>query len=214
MTAAARASPTNRRPGRTYTADHARELLALLDQLGISRAHFVGLSNGGMILMHIARMAPTRTLSLVFVDTFAYLDPVQQAMMRSWRMALLAGGSALRFHVSLPWTWGAAFLEKNLDALMALQEKAARLPTHSSVHLIDGVINHDARPWLREISAPTLILHGEHDRMAPPHSVAVLQEHLPQARLTWIKDGGHAAWLEQPEVFNAALLAFLLGVRP
>jgi 3-oxoadipate enol-lactonase len=65
--------------GPYYSADHARELLALLDTLEIAHAHFVGLSNGGMILMHVARLAPERALSLAFVDTFAYLDPVQQA---------------------------------------------------------------------------------------------------------------------------------------
>jgi 3-oxoadipate enol-lactonase len=109
----------------------------------------------------------------------------------------------------LPWTWGAAFLEKNLAAVLALQEKAARLPAHSSIHLIDGVIDHDARPWLRDITTRALIVHGEHDRMAPPHSVAVLQAHLPNAQTVWIPQAGHAAWLEQPDVFNAAILEFL-----
>jgi 3-oxoadipate enol-lactonase len=197
------------RAGPYYTADHAAELLALLDALGIARAHFVGLSNGGMILMHVARLAPDRIGKLVFADTFAHLDPVQQAMMRSWRAALTAGGSALRFDVSMPWTWSAAYLERNLDAVLALRDKAALLPAHSSIHLIDGVINHDARPWLRAISAPALIIHGEHDRMAPPHSVAVLLAHLPHARMHWLKEAGHAAWLEQHAAFNQAVGAFL-----
>jgi 3-oxoadipate enol-lactonase len=196
--------------GPYYTADHAAELLTLLDALGIAHAHFVGLSNGGMILMHVARLAPERVDKLVFADTFAYLDPVQQAMMRSWRAALTAGGSALRFDISMPWTWGSAYLERNLDAVLALRDKAAQLPAHSGIHLIDGVINHDARPWLPSIHAPALIVHGEHDRMAPPHSVAVLHAHLPHARVHWLADAGHAAWLEQHAAFNHAVLDFLV----
>jgi 3-oxoadipate enol-lactonase len=197
--------------GPYFTEQHARDLLALLDALDIKAAHFVGLSNGGMILMQLARIAPERVGKLVFADTFAYLDPVQQAMMRSWRAALVNGGSALRFDISLPWTWGADFLASNLNAVLALRERAAKLPSLSSIHLIDGVIDHDARPWLPQITAPAMIIHGEHDRMAPPHSVAVLQEHLPHAQMHWLARAGHAAWLEQAAEFNAAVKAFLLG---
>lgn len=195
--------------GPYWTEQHAHDLAALLDNLAITQAHLVGLSNGGMILMWFARLYAARARSLAFVDTFAYLDAVQQAMMRSWRAALEAGGSALRFMISLPWTWGAAFLEANLDAVLALREKAALLPTHSSVHLIDGVINHDARSWLRAIDIPTIIVHGDQDRMAPPHSVHTLHEHLPHARLHWIADAGHAAWLEKPDEFAAVIAGWL-----
>jgi 3-oxoadipate enol-lactonase len=193
-----------------YTlAQHAADLAGLLDQLGIARAHVAGLSMGGMVSMHLARDFPERIDKLILIDTFAYLDGVQQAMMRSWREALLAGGSALRFYISLPWSWSAGFLEQNLDALLALKSRAEQLPAYASIHLIDGAITHDARPWLPAIRHNTLIIHGDLDRMAPPHSVAVLQQHLPTARMHWLHGAGHAATLEQPDAFHNALISFL-----
>ncbi len=195
-----------------YTPElHARDLAALLDTLKIQKAHFVGLSNGGVVLMHFAKWFPQRLGKIVFVDTFSHIDAVQKAMLNSWRAALEAGGSALRFLVSLPWTWGADFLERNYEAIMALQEMAAQLPTHSSIHLIDGTLTHDARPWLGDIKAPTLIVHGDQDRMAPLRYVQTLHQSIPHARLHIIAGGGHAAWLEKADEFSRVVLDFLKG---
>ncbi len=193
-----------------YTPEiHARDLAALLDHLNISRAHFVGLSNGGIVLMHFAKMFPERLNKIAFVDTFSHIDAVQQAMLRSWRSALVAGGSALRFVISLPWTWGAEFLANNYDAIMALQSTAAQLPTHSSLHLVDGVMQHDARAWLPDIHAPTLIVFGEQDRMVTLDYIYAFHQCIPQARLHLIKHAGHAAWLEKPDEFHRVLLEFM-----
>ncbi|MCA1553408.1 MAG: alpha/beta hydrolase, partial [Chloroflexi bacterium] len=195
-----------------YTPEmHARDLAALLDALGIEHAHFVGLSNGGIVLMHFAKLFPERMDRLVFADTFSHVDAVHQAMLDSWRAALVAGGSELRFMVSLPWTWGAEFLSRNRDAVLALRDKAAQLPTYSSMHLIDGGYDHDARPWLGSIGAPTLIIHGSEDRMDPLKRVHTLHEMIPHSRLLIIEGAGHAAWLEKADEFNRVLLEFLMA---
>jgi 3-oxoadipate enol-lactonase len=188
---------------------HARDLAALLDALGMPRAHFVGLSNGGVVLLHFARLFPQRLNKIVLLDTFAHMDKSQQAMLDSWRAALQTGGSALRFTVSMPWTWGRDFLDANYDMVLALREKAALLPVHSSIHLIDGVYHHDARLWLKDIVAPALIVHGDEDRMALPRSAREMQAALPNARLHWLLGAGHAAWLEQADEFHRVVKAFL-----
>jgi 3-oxoadipate enol-lactonase len=193
-----------------YTPElHARDLAALLDVLHIERAHCVGLSNGGLVLMHFAKLFPARLRKLVCVDTFSHLDAVQQAMLHSWRAALEAGGSALRFTVSLPWTWGADFLAQNYDTIMALREKAAQLPTHSSIHLVDGALTHDARAWLGDIRAPTLVVQGTEDKMLSIEKAHALQRAIPNAQLHLIAGAGHAAWLEKATEFNQVLLEFL-----
>ena len=193
-----------------YTSElHARDLAALLDALHIGRAHVVGLSNGGIILMHVARHFPERLNKIVLLDTFAFMDASQQAMLNSWRAVLLVGGSALRFDVSMPWTWGRDFLENNLEAVLALRERAATLPVHSSIHLIDGAREHEARPWLPSITAPTLIVHGDEDRMALPRSAREMQSLIPNARLHWLSGAGHAAWLEQAAEFHQVTKRFL-----
>lgn len=194
-----------------YTSElHAHDLAALLDGLGIGRAHVVGLSNGGVVLLHFAKHFAERLGKIVLLDTFAYMDKSQQAMLNAWRAALVAGGSSLRFDVSMPWMWGRDFLETNLEAVLALREKAALLPVHSSLHLIDGVYYHDARPWLASITAPTLIIHGDEDRMALPRSVGEMQAAIPGARLHWLQGAGHAAWLEKAAEFHTIAKSFLM----
>lgn len=196
--------------GPYYPDLHARDLAALLDHLNIERAHFVGLSNGGIVLMQFARLFPERLNKIVFADTFSHIDAVQKAMLASWRLALEAGGTGMRFLIALPWIWGAEFLERNYDAIMALREKAIQtLPTYSSLHLLDGAATHDARAWLGSIHAPTLVIVGDQDVIIQMHHARFLQQSIPNARLHVIEGAGHAAWLEKAEAFNQVVLSFL-----
>jgi len=188
---------------------HASDLLALLDELGVERSHLVGLSNGGIIALHFARLWPERVGKLVLADTFTHLDGVQQAMFRSWRVALADGGGKARFFVGLPWVWSPRSLETKLDDIVAMLPKAERLPVVSSYHLIDGALTHDARGWLRDIHTPALVINGELDLMVPHYRADELRAALPDARLVVIEGGAHAAWLEQPAAFNAAIIEFL-----
>jgi 3-oxoadipate enol-lactonase len=190
---------------------HARDLAGLLDALGIDRVHLVGLSMGGMVALHFAHLYPERAARLVLTDTFTHIDGVQRAMFNSWRVALEAGGGGLRFVVGLPWVWSAASLETSYDTIMAMKEKALRLPVYSSYHLIDGALENDARSWLGEIRQPALVINGEEDLMVPLYRARELQQALPGARLEIIPGGAHAAWLERPVEFNRAVLEFLQG---
>ncbi len=188
---------------------HARDVLALLDALELPWVHFVGLSNGGIIALHFAHLYPGRVRKLVLADTFTHIDGLQQVMFRSWRFALEAGGGALRFRVGLPWVWSARSLEERYDAVMAMIEKAERLPVPSSIHLIEGALTHDARPWLHEIRHPALVINGEQDLMVPLWRAEALVHALPDAQLCVIPGAAHAAWLEEPALFNGAVLDFL-----
>ncbi len=196
-----------------YTPElHARDLAALLDALHIETAHVVGLSNGGIVLQHFVRLFPGRVNKMVLADTFSHMDAVQRAILNSWRIALEAGGTAMRFLVALPWVWGADFLERNYDAIMALREKAIQiLPTYSSLHLLDGAISHDARPWLGDINVPTLVVNGDQDLIVQMHHARFLRQSIPNAQLHIIAGAGHAAWLEKADEFNRAVLEFLKG---
>ena len=192
---------------------HARDLAALLDALDIRRTHFVGLSNGGIVLQHFARLFPERLDRLVLADTLSHVDAVQRAMLHTWRLGLETGGTAMRFMIALPWLWGADFLERNYDAIMALRDKAVQtLPTYSSLHLVDGALTHDARGWLAGIAAPVLVVNGEQDLIVQMHHARFLQSAIPGARLHIIADAGHAAWLEKAGEFNQVVEAFLDGL--
>src|SRR5258706_2667469 len=89
-------------PGPYRIEDLGRDLLALLDALGLSRVHFCGLSKGGMVGMWLATNAPDRVERLVLCNTSAYLGPPEL-----WE-ARIEAGPAPRMQAGRaagPWGW-------------------------------------------------------------------------------------------------------------
>lgn len=67
----------------------------------------------------------------------------------------------------------------------------------------------DLRAELGRVQAPALVLHGGHDRLAPPAAGEYLAAHIPRARFRMLPGGGHAPFLSRPAAFREALGAFL-----
>ncbi len=197
------------KPEGPYLPDqHARDLVGLLDALGLERAHLLGLSNGGVIAMSVAARHPERVASLVLVDTFAHSDTLMQAKLDSWLAALEAGGPGARFDVALPWIWSRAFLEQHADEVRALRQRAAQAPVHAVRALIEGARQIDVRPLLSHIRAPTLVLVGEEDVLTPIWCAREIVEAIPNASLVVIGGAGHAPTIERPDIVNALAVAF------
>ena len=78
--------------------------------------------------------------------------------------------------------------------------------------MVDRRRDEPLRP--EEISAPTLILWGEHDRFLPPEAGEELAGRIPNARLELVPSAGHLPLEEQPDYCNRALLAFLGAEGP
>jgi pimeloyl-ACP methyl ester carboxylesterase len=72
----------------------------------------------------------------------------------------------------------------------------------------------DARPWLRAIGVPALILCGDDDRVTGMNVSQVLLEELPDATLRAIADAGHAPHIEQPDRFAEAVRYFIGKLAP
>jgi 3-oxoadipate enol-lactonase len=200
------------KPAGPYRIDqHAADLLGLLDAVGLRRPHVVGLSNGGAIAMTFAAKHRDRVARLVLVDTFAHADAALRTKLRSWKLALDAGGPSLRFEVSLPWNFSAAFLEvleRDQATLRTLRESALAFDPGTLHALIDGSSAHDARDLLSRIAAPTLVLAGEEDVLAPPWLSREIAAGITDARLRLLP-GGHAMPVERLDEFCAVVRAFL-----
>jgi pimeloyl-ACP methyl ester carboxylesterase len=74
------------------------------------------------------------------------------------------------------------------------------------------VIGHKATDRLHRITAPTLVLTGDADRLIPPANSDILAASIPGARLVKIPGGTHGFNVEHPETFNRAVLEFLASV--
>ena len=86
-------------------AQHADDLAALLDALGVSRAHVLGISYGGEVSQAFALRHRERVLSLVLADTVSEVGPELRLVVEGWRAAALSGDADLFYLVTAPWNF-------------------------------------------------------------------------------------------------------------
>lgn len=209
-------SSTPLRP--TSIPEMAADAVQVLDELGIESAHVYGLSMGGMIAQEIALRFPDRVRGLILGGTTtggprAVIPSVRElgTLLRSMGVSARSGGR--------PWTdsavAGAVFSKAFRDAH---PERTRELASHFTAHRarphgIAGhwwaTVYHDTYARLPEIQAPTLVMHGELDEMAPIGTSRLLANRIPDAELVIIPESGHAYPLELPEESFAALTEWL-----
>ena len=195
----------------------ADDAAALLDHLGVTRAHVVGASMGGTIAMELAIRQPQRVRSLSICCSWAQGDARFIQVVRAW-MALSPHLSLEdRFrHLLFPWLYSSAFLGDEAAMADALKRSLAYPhPTRPEAlaRQGEGLIawNGTRLEEIRRISAPTQVLVGKEDILTPPAFSRALAGMIPDARFR-ILPGAHAFFLEEAPRFNGALLEFLKGV--
>jgi 3-oxoadipate enol-lactonase len=201
-------------PGPYSTRQMADDAAALLDRIGVARAHVVGLSMGGMIAQELALTYPDRVDRLVLLATYPRLRPgVHDPWLDAWLHAWERGMDSSSFEICMmPWMVSPAFMAQH-DLVEAALVEALRDPYPASAAGIAGQVAacraHDARDRLAGIAAPTLVLVGADDILSPVSYAEELAERIPGARLQVLERCGHIPHLEEPEAVTAALLAFL-----
>jgi len=194
--------------------DVSADMLRLMDELGVARAHFVGLSMGGRILMDFAWRHGARVRSLTMCGSFpsfgkALSQSQREEYLRLRREPLLAGRSlqqlAPRLIASL------AGPEVRPDVYDALHASICRLRTQSYLKALEAAIDFDRTEEIRSITAPTLLLYAENDRLTPPRMGQEVQAMLPSARFQILPRCGHLMNLEAGPLFNEAVHAFIGG---
>lgn len=192
--------------------DHARELLGLLDALGIERAHLVGHSGGGVVAVRAIGMKPERALSLTLVDSLGRMDAALATKIKSVLAALETGGPTLAFTVAAPWLWGSRTLEERGDWLATLAQRAGSADPATLRASLEFVLNFgDQRKWLRAVNCPTLVVVGTDDVLTPMRYSHEIVEWIKPGYgvLITITGGGHNAPLEKPEEWTRILGGFL-----
>jgi 3-oxoadipate enol-lactonase len=193
------------------------DAIALLDHLGFSRAHFIGVSMGSQSAIEAAIAAPERVSALVAVAARTGM-PVSPALRAGWdRVNELyeAGDTAgaveneLRMWVDGP--------DRGVDAVDPEMRERVRDMNAALFARDDDAgeeipLDPPAAERLAEISAPTLILHGDKDVMDVRLAAGHLAATIPGARLAIIPDAAHLPQMERPELFNEIVLGFLLGL--
>jgi pimeloyl-ACP methyl ester carboxylesterase len=216
-------TPDNRDAGQTAQSpsaygirDMADDTAGLMDALGISSAHIVGLSMGGMIAQEMAIGHPARVSSLTLVCTFAAMDPNTQGILRAWRAARPHCDDVDFTLMLSSWLFTHRFFQQP-EAVRQFLELVSGNPFPQSAtgfqRQCDAVMAHDARDRLSKIKAPTQIVVGAEDNLTPPHLSRDLAARITNARVAEVPKAAHVLSIEAPESFNGVLLEFLAAQR-
>ena len=189
--------------------DLADDVVVLLDTLGVDRAHFVGLSLGGMTGMRLAARNPERVDRLVVLCTGARLDPASAWLDRAATVRE-GGTSAVAEAVVARW-FTPAHLEANPDVRAGCESVVAATPAEGYASCCEVIAAMDLREDLPAISAPTLAIAGADDPATPPPHLEAIADAVQDGRLLVVPDSAHLANAEQPRTITPAILAHLTG---
>jgi 3-oxoadipate enol-lactonase len=197
-------------PAGPYTlAGLAADARALLDRLGIEKAHWVGLSMGGMIGQEFALAYPHRLLSLSLCDTTGRVPPeAAPAWIERIDTARARGMDPLVEPTIERW-FSAEFRTRHLATVDAVRAMIRATPVAGYIGCCQAIMHHDCNARLAAIRAPTLVIVGEDDPGTPVSAAKALQQAISDARLTILPKALHLSNIEAAPAFNAALGAHL-----
>ncbi len=199
-------------PKHTSMDTYAGDVLRLLDALGYDRVILGGFSMGGYVLFRVLARAADRISALVVADSRAGADSDEGRQRRHAAIARIRSEGT------------EGFLTEFVTGLVGPTTKAQRPRIVEAVRRISGsppgsaligalsamAARPDSRPLLASVAVPTLVLVGDEDHLTPPDAAREIASGIRGARLVTIPAAGHLSNLEAPEVFNDALLDFVL----
>ena len=191
--------------------DYAGDVIDLLDALHVHQAVIGGLSMGGYVSFALLRLAARYVQGLILADTRSQADTPEGVAARVRMLQILQDkGPAGVADEMMPKLLG----ETTHRGRPAVVEQVRSLMLASSADAIGGAIRAlmtrpDSTPLLASIHVPTLIVVGDEDTLTPPAASEEMHRAVGGSELVRIPHAGHMSNLEQPDVFNAALTAFL-----
>jgi pimeloyl-ACP methyl ester carboxylesterase len=196
--------------------DLAGDAAALLEALGVARAHVVGWSMGGAVAQELALGWPERVDRLVLIATYPAGDARGAANLHGWALLRRRLEPVDYQRVIAPWVYSPReFDEPDLvERAIAQVLRRPAQPQAAFERQVEATLGHDALDRLPLIAAPTLLLFGTDDALTPLRFAHALRARIPHSDLQTIDGAGHALiWTRAAEV-NAALRQFLGGPAP
>lgn len=192
--------------------DSAKDLLGLMDHLGIERAVLAGMSQGGFLSLRAALTAPDRVLGLVLIDTQAGVeDPAKLEGYNQLLDTWTAADSGVPQEIS---DIVAGIILGGYDRAGEWQAKWQEMD-HAKVRQVYETLIGREEIWdrLSEIDLPALVVHATDDAAIELDIARRLADELPQGELAVIEGGGHAPNLTRPDDVNPHIERFLATVR-
>lgn len=194
-------------PAAGYTLDMlGRDVLAVLDALKIERAHFCGISMGGLTGQWLGVHARERIDKLIVANTAARIGTAQgwgerAAAVHARGMAEVANGAAGRWFT-------ADFVQRQPEVVARLTDQLRATSAQGYAACCHALATADLRDEIDTISAPTLIIAGRYDPVTTVDDAQFIAARVPGARVATL-DASHLSNVEAAQAFNHTVLAFL-----
>ena len=210
----------NRGSGKTDTPDErftietmADDIAKLLDVIGLESSSLVGFGMGGRIAMEMAIRHPLKVRSMVLCSCAAKAAPAEVDLLNNMRSIIERGaGREELAKQEVSWTLSPRFLQDSRMAEGIIRARMAKMSGTSDKALtyqIQAVLDHDPSPRLKDITCPTLVVAGDHDRLVPPESQRRMAEAIPGAIFLAL-DSSHNVLVEAAKSFNENGIGFLM----
>jgi pimeloyl-ACP methyl ester carboxylesterase len=208
----------NRGTGRSDKPDHpysirqmAGDVIRCMNDAGFDSAHVYGGSLGGMIAQELALCYPGRVRSLVLGCTSAGIlaFPGSPGLARAWlrRQPMTPEESFMR---AAPYLYGAALTERPEAVEEVMRRRiASNVSPIGFRRQLEAVVRWSSLFRLRQIEAPTLVIHGDRDRLLPAANGRLIARLVPQARLAILKGAGHVYGTDRPDEHLEVLMDWL-----
>ncbi|HXG80448.1 MAG TPA: 3-oxoadipate enol-lactonase [Sphingomicrobium sp.] len=183
------------------------DAIALLDALAIERAHFAGISMGGMTALFLAQRHPARFDRIIACDCGPASTPASaQQWAERMTIATEKGMEALVEPTIARW-FPPEFVATKAPVLDKVRGMIRTTPVAGFVGCASALSDYDLRPGLGGIGHPTLLIVGTKDAALP--GIRQINAAVKGSRLVELEGAGHLSNLEQPEAFTAAIRDFL-----
>jgi 3-oxoadipate enol-lactonase len=187
------------------------DLVALLDELGIEAAHWVGLSMGAMLALRAALRHPQRVRRLVLMNGSAEAEePEKHKLYMSLARTIREGNLSRVLDPLLRIYFVPQTRESQPDLIQRWVAKLSAMNAEGLFEAATAVFNRDdLSVELARIHAPTLVITGEFDQARTPAESRHMVQGIPGARLAVVPGAAHLSALEQPEKCTELILEFL-----
>lgn len=201
------------KPEGEYTTElYADDIAALMQELGIARAHVMGLSLGAAIGMWLAAKHPDKVKALAVHSGWHKTDPYIRTVLEDWKVAANAIGSVpdMVVQTMFPWCFTPDLYANKYEFVETCAGFVRSRPPMSVdgyVKQANAVIGHDVESRLSQITAPTQITFGRHDQITSLRFAEPLSA-IKNSELVVFETSSHAPIYESVEEFNEKTLEF------
>ncbi len=190
-----------------YSMDQlGRDVIGIMDALGIETAHWCGLSLGGMVGMWMLTHAPGRIGKAVLANTAAYMGPVD---LWNGRIETARRGGMRALVEPTIERWFPKHFRQAAPATMdRMRSMILRTPVNGYAGCCAAIRDMDQRTAIRSITNPVLVIIGSHDPATKPADGELIASSIRDAK-TVVFDAAHISNIERPAAFTSTVMDFL-----